>query len=246
MFLVGTNEALLYVREDGVTTPIDSGKGSYTGVEKFFGKYYISTNNDDSQVNSDILVLDKRLRMDSIEEPENFCMDRIYDVKFWRGRLICTAGDFIAVFDGENWERWQPLKQSFSSMAIMNDRLFVLANNSFVLEFDGVGEPTKNIHANIGVSCYNLIAYDDDIYTLCTKEGTIRTTSGFVRDLGETDLRGLTFANDNFWIGTSRGAIIQYDNDFDKISEIELDYKNINCITAIGAKASNPQLRMLS
>ena len=246
MFLVGTDDALLYVREDGVTTPIDSGKGSYTGVEKFFGKYYISTNNDDSQVNSDILVLDKRLRMDSIEEPENFSIDRIYDVKFWRGNLICTADNFLAVFDGEKWERWQPIKQRFISMCIRNDNLYVLANNSIVLEFGEIGESTKNVYTNIGVSCYNLIEYEDDIYTLSTKEGTIRTISGFVKDLGETDLRGLSFANDNFWIGTARGTIIQYDNDFDKISEIELDYKNINCITAIGAKASNPQLRMLS
>ena len=247
MFLVGTSDSLLYVREDGVITPIDSGKGSYTGIEKFFGKYYISTNNDNSNYKSDVLVLDKRLRLDSIEEPENFSIEKITDLTFWKEKLICSSENFLAIFDGEKWKEWKPINQKFKSICVYNNLLHILTNSDMVLVYDEVETlSVTNIHYNVGLSCYNLMVHDGEIYTLSTQDGVIRNLKKFEKDLGEKNLKGLTFSTDSFWVGSSRGVIIQYDFDWNKVREIELNSREVHCISSIGVKASNPQLRMLS
>lgn len=247
MFLVGTSDSLLYVREDGVITPIDSGKGSYTGIEKFFGKYYISTNNNNSNYKSDVLVLDKRLRLDSIEEPENFSIEKITDLCFWKGNLICSAENYLAIFDGEKWKEWKPIKQIFKSICVYNDSLHILTSSDMVLVYDEIETSlVTSMHYNVGLSCYNLMVYDNEIYTLSTQDGFIRNLKKFEKNLGEKNLKGLTFSNDSFWVGSSRGVIIQYDFDWNKVREIELSSGEVHCISTIGVKASNPQLRMLS
>tara|TARA_B100001094_G_scaffold192836_1_gene186701 strand:+ start:15749 stop:16492 length:744 start_codon:yes stop_codon:yes gene_type:complete len=247
MFLVGTSDSLLYVREDGVITPIDSGKGSYTGIEKFFGRYYISTNNDRTEYKSDILVLDKKLRLDSIEEPSDFAIEKITDLTFWKGELICSAEDRLILFDGENWKEWTPIKQKFKSTCVYNNQLHILTGSDMILVYDDIGSSlVSHMHYNVGLMCYNLMEYDDEIYTLSAQDGTVRSLNEFEKNLGERNLKGLTFSNDNFWVGSSRGVIIQYDFDWNKVKEIELDSGEVHCITTIGAKASNPQLRMIS
>ena len=247
MFLVGTSDSLLYVREDGVITPIDSGKGSYTGIEKFFGKYYISTNNDNSNYKSDVLVLDKKLRLDSIEEPENFSIEKITDLAFWKENLICCSENFLATFDGEKWGKWEPIQQEFKSICVYDNKLHILTGSDMVLVYDEIGSKlVSNIYSNIGISCYNLMEHDGEIYTLSTKDGYIRNLKKFEKYLGEENLKGLTFSGDSFWVGSSRGVIIQYDYDWNKMREIEINSGDVYCISAIGVKASNPQLRMLS
>ena len=57
------------------------------------------------------MVLDNKLRSEAILEPEDFKLQDLIGIGFWSGKLLCTSsyGDYIAIYDGEKWDRWQPL-----------------------------------------------------------------------------------------------------------------------------------------
>lgn len=283
MFLVTTTKSLLYVREDNVITPVDRGKGLYYGLAKHFGKYYIACRNSDpsnsnnfippEQESGDILVLDNKLRSEAILEPENFKLQDLHGIAFWNGKLLCTSsyGDFIGIYDGEKWDKWQPIpprkncnyrdSHHLNTIYGADDFLYILAHNwdngSFILEFDGIGQPPRQIYSNMGIQCHDLWSYKGDIYTLSSKEGYVRSTGGFVKDLGGW-VRGFAHVDDHFWIGVSPTAnknlrnfgnsyLCKYDEDWNKVEELVLeDEGQILSILNIGRKASNPQLRMIS
>lgn len=283
MFLVATTKSVLYVREDNVITPVDRGKGLYYGLAKNFGKYYIAARNSDpsntnnfippEQETGDIIVLDRRLRAEEIIQPDNFKLQDLHGIGFWRGKLLCTSsyGDYIAIYDGENWDRWQPIpprkncnyrdSHHLNTIYGTSNKLYILAHNwdngSFILEFDDIGSPVKQIYSNMGIQCHDLLEYRGDIYTLSSKEGCVRSTGGFVKDLGGW-VRGFVHVDNHFWVGVSPtakrsdrafgdGIIRKYDEDWNLVSELVLeDEGQILSILDIGRKASNPQLRMLS
>lgn len=283
MFLVATTKSILYVREDNVITPVDRGKGLYYGLAKHFGKYYIAARNSDpsntnnfippDQEEGDIIVLDNKLRAEAIVQPENFKLQDLHGIGFWKDKLLCTSsyGDYIAVYDGEIWDRWQPIpprkncsyrdSHHLNTVYATNDRLYILAHNwdngSFILEFEDIGKPVKQIYNNMGIQCHDLWKYNDEIFTLSSKEGCVRSTGGFVKQLGGW-VRGFAHVDNHFWVGVSPtakrhdrafgdGTIRKYDEDWNLVDSLVLeDEGQILAILDIGRKASNPQLRMLS
>lgn len=283
MFLVATTRSVLYVREDNVITPVDRGKGLYYGLAKSFGKYYVACRNSDpthtntfippEQETGDIMVLDNKLRSEAILQPEDFKLQDLHGIGFWNGKLLCTSsyGDYIAIYDGEKWDRWQPIpprrncsyrdSHHLNTVYGTDNRLYILAHNwdngSFILEFDGIGQPPRQIHTNMGIQCHDLWLHKGDIYTLSSKEGCVRSTGGFVKNLGGW-VRGFAHVDDHFWVGASPtakrsdrafgdGIIRKYDEDWNQVGELVLeDEGQVLAILDIGRKASNPQLSMLS
>jgi len=283
MFLVSTTKSILYVREDNVITPVDRGKGLYYGLAKHFGKYYVACRNSDpsntnnfispEQENGDIVILDNKLRAEAIIQPEEFKLQDLHGIGFWRGKLLCTSsyGDYIGIYDGETWDRWQPIpprkncsyrdSHHLNTIYATEDKLYILAHNwdngSYILEFDDIGKPVSQIYSNMGIQCHDLWKYNGEIYTLSSKEGCVRSTGGFVKKLGGW-VRGFSHVDNHFWVGVSPtakrsdrafgdGKIIKYTEDWNKVDELILEEEGqILSILDIGRKASNPQLRMLS
>lgn len=283
MFLVATTKSVLYVREDNVITPVDRGKGLYYGLTKHFGKYYIAARNSDpsntnnfispEEENGDIIVLDNRLRAETIIQPENFKLRDLHGIGFWKDKLLCTSsyGDYIAIYDGETWDKWKPIpsikncnyrdSHHLNTIYGTSNKLYILAHNwdngSYILEFDDIGSSVKQIYSNMGLQCHDLWEYGGDIYTLSSKEGCVRSTGGFVKHLGGW-VRGFSHADNHFWVGVSPtakrsdrafgdGKIVKYTEDWEKVDELVLDDEGqVLAILDIGRKASNPQLSMLS
>lgn len=259
MLLVTTTKSVLFIDSDKNVKPIHRGSGLYFGLTKGpDGNFYVAARNSDpnsdnnfiepKKENGEILIFNESLEFIKTIKPNEFKLQDLHGICFWKNNLICTSsyGDALAIYDGENWNRWIPLERKeqvkyrdcyhFNSV-YGDDKLYVLAHNwnegSFVLEYESLYSQPKNIIRNMGTQSHTIWKENKKLYCLCSRYGSVISNAGDSITIGGW-IRGIASTETNYYVGLSPRAprnfrgfgdakIMVYDKSWNLQDKIELE-----------------------
>lgn len=249
--LATTNHAFLAIDIDtGNAKVIDRAHGLYYGIAYSNQAIYVAARNSQSttketkaQEDGSILVYDFDLQLkDEIRAPfplRDLHQIVYYDQKLW---MTCSYDDWIAIYDGERWERWQPCtvaagtpdQKHFNSLYFDAEHVYVLAHNYGPSQIYRCRLSDRQIEQVIalGTVAHNIWQQDGAIYTCSSGSGTIESTNGFRLEVGSFP-RGVVVTDDRIIIGISEAkqrdqriyttsSIRVFDRRWKQISEIQL------------------------
>lgn len=251
LLLTTSQSFLLLDTDNGESYPLDRGHGLYYGIARNDDQIYVAARN--RLVSSDVPQQDERgeiLVFDHALQPcgalrAPFPLRDLHEIAWHGGKLwaTCSFDNMIALFDGENWERWFPLGTGsdgpcdvnhFNSFMFEDDRVWILAHNRGASELLAFSLQTRSLVERVAIgNCgHNIWREDGRLFTCSSAEGRLLGERGFLLETGGFP-RGVAFDGNSRCVGISElaeredrdfttGKLMLFDNDWKLQSEIGL------------------------
>jgi hypothetical protein len=257
--LVTTSHSILEVDSaTGAITPVHRGLGLYFGIATDGERYFVaargrmvSAEMPPEAERGRILVFDKALRLHAEVIPPIALRD-MHEILWHRGKLwiTCSFDNAVALHDAASgaWELWQPLgvpaqppldANHFNSLAVRDNRLFVMAHNRGPSELLAFQLPDRHlvIRTPLGEQAHNIRWRNGIPLTCSSAEGVLVAADGWRVPVGGFP-RGLLFAGDETFVGISEiaerkdrdlstGRVAVFDREWNRVREIALEREGL-------------------
>jgi hypothetical protein len=265
----GTESCLLVDPLSGAGFRLDGGRGTYYGLCRLNGSLCVGARGRLSShaapvgaSNNQLLLFDASLRLSGSLRPP-FPIRELHQILEIDGKLwaTCTFDNFVAIFDGEGWERWYPLGvpggefkdvNHFNSLSLVDNTLCVVASNhgpSEILMFD-LPERRLGASVRLGEQAHNVWKQGTQWMTCSSAEGRIVGSDGFSLEVGGFP-RGVAFSDGFAYVGVSEraerptrdqsgGHVAIFDSDWNRAGTLPLPGEGI--ITDLAFICVDPRL----
>jgi len=223
--LITTSHSLLELNvENSNIRNIHSGSGLYYGITSSDEKIFVAARN--RMVSSavpveeecgEIMVFDRCLNLiGCIDSP--FPLRDMHEISWHDGSLwvTCSYDNFIAIWDGNAWERWFPLQEDrtdchdvhhYNSFLFEEGRLWLLAHNQGASELLAFSFHNKSLigRIKIGSHAHNVWREGSQLFILSSGDGKVIGNEGFVLETGGFP-RGYLHYGDRRYVGINEPA----------------------------------------
>lgn len=251
LLLTTSHSFLLLDTDKGDLHRLDHGRGLYYGIARHGDKMYVAARN--RLVSSDLAQRDERGEILIFNRSLELCgalhapfpLRDLHEIAWHEGKLwaTCSFDNMIAIYDGQEWEKWFPLGVSegepsdvnhFNSFLFDGDLVWLLAHNHGDSELLAFTMRSRELVKRLpmGRCGHNIWRDAGQMMTCSSLEGKIMGEQGFRFETGGFP-RGVAFSDDTRCVGISElaergardlsnGKVMTFDRDWTLRKEISL------------------------